>query len=394
MTDFSSHWKEAIVKNHADKFALSAMLRCLRKVNSKWRRYPPQMMPPTEEKASETSPTSSAGATVAGASETNVFALLVDDGEESEDDAEELAVAFAALSTNPRAAASTSTSTQVRYLQVEVECCLSEVVRFEAKELEKREEWRDMADTMKTAFDLLNDSFTRLDGGYDSWVALQLDANEGGRGGEQQMPDGHNKRLLDEALAGMLLARDSIELDHVQCTRKLLRYLAEVDERLNPQLAQRDQAKEKMGEEAWRNNKRPKQNFAQARRELEIKRRELAEALRVLEDLRLYGNEEGGESSATAAAGAKAEAAAGARGGDSRTQSRHAFAAAAASSSSSSSSARFSYNYEHDIEFKSGQRGKVKQTHINTYKQILAHAHIHTHTYTLTHTHTHMPCSW
>ncbi len=101
------------------------------------------------------------------------------------------------------------------------------------------------------------------------------------------LQDEHSFPLLTELLESLLLVQEDTEQKRQAALREIEKQLQKVRNQLDPLKDSRQVALEKMGQEAWDHNPRPKMDYAERMRLLRLEQDALEHAAQVLQELNL-----------------------------------------------------------------------------------------------------------
>jgi hypothetical protein len=167
---------------------------------------------------------------------------------------------------------------QCRYLFVMCECNQVERYRRDAIALVKQCKWLDVAHQLCAATNVLN----ALIHDRDAWWGMMLLAKEDPTA---TVRDGHAIDVVELLYRNIEILRIDTGKAYATALRRMESRLQKVKCTLGPLLQNRDKVRARVGEERWKDNRQPKNDFVNMRISLETEQKQVRQALCIMNDL-------------------------------------------------------------------------------------------------------------
>lgn len=168
-------------------------------------------------------------------------------------------------------------TTQVRYLDVQLECCLVDAFAASARQAQKVKDFKGAQQMWLSAWDhMLHVSIST-----DEWRAALLEAGNA----LLTMAADHDLVQVRRLLEGISILAPDIEARKEEALYRLQKLKVSLEAKLNPMWEDRDSVKAKLGTEKWENNPAPKMDYAARRREWEDELKKVNELINFIVNL-------------------------------------------------------------------------------------------------------------
>jgi hypothetical protein len=290
--NYSKEWKECLEMPNIDRGYLEAMLAILTQCHPK---IPPTIPPPDFHGMNFPSPAEMKEDYHEQPSHvsSNPFAEL--DSSESEDENTE-------LESQPRQNNGIPIlAIQSRYLFGRVICRISELVRDQAILAQRNKNYRESSLCWSNSYhqllSFLNSHIMYWAAGFYETIPeniytldhFNLNEYYSNPNNTTLIFDSHHIEQLYELLNGYEILLSDTERQKISSLQYYMKRVQTLNSKLYPLLKERDQVKEKIGNERWTNNPEPKLDYAERRRQWEEDLANINEAIRILEGLDFVG---------------------------------------------------------------------------------------------------------
>ncbi len=168
----------------------------------------------------------------------------------------------------------------------------SECRALKASSFRRSREWKGGANQIQMALEKIHEALGVADTQISKWIMMEGMAEDDVSTGEEFIGDepvklqklirASKEDLMEDANI-VVVAIGSLTTGRENFITAGRKEEAALLRQLEPQWEARDEIKRRIGEDRWRNNTRPKNNYARMRKELEIRYREVRDAIHVLE---------------------------------------------------------------------------------------------------------------